>query len=54
MAQPAVRWLKFDMASQAVVSGGYRDEGHEAARSVVEDVDRNHHRRASKGWLVPD
>jgi hypothetical protein len=28
VAQPAARWLKFDVASQAVTSGRYRDDDH--------------------------
>jgi hypothetical protein len=44
----------FDMASQAVTSGRDRHDDHQAARSVVEDVDRDHYRRAAKGRLVSD
>ncbi len=54
MVQSAARWLKFDVASQAVTSGRDRDDDHQTARSVVENVDRHHHRRAAKGWLVSD
>lgn len=54
MAQPAARWLKFDVATQAVTSRRYRDDDHQTTRSVVENVDRHHHRRAAKGWLVSD
>lgn len=54
MVQPAVLWLKFDVASQAVTSGRDRYDDHQAARPVVENVDRHHHGRAAKGWLVSD
>ena len=46
--------LKFDMASQAVTCGRDRHDDHQAARSIVEDVDRHHHRRATKSRLVSD
>lgn len=54
MVQPAVLWLKFDVASQAVTNGRDRYDNHQTARSIVENVDRHHHRRAAKGWLVSD
>ena len=54
MAEPAARWLKFDVASQSVTSGSDRDDDHRTARSIVENVDRHHHRRAAKGGLMPD
>ena len=53
MVQPAALWLKFDMASQTVTSGRDRDDD-QAARSVIENIDRYHHRRASKGRLMSD
>lgn len=54
MVQPAARWLKFDVASQAVSSGRDRDDDYQTARSVVENVDRHHNSRATKGRLVSD
>lgn len=54
MVHPAGRWLKFDVASQAITSGRDWDDDHQTARSVVENIDRHHHRRAAKGWLVSD
>lgn len=42
------------MASQAETSGRDRDDDYQATGSVVENVDRHHYRRASKGWLMSD
>ena len=54
MVQTAALWLKFDVASHAVTKGRDRYDDHQTARSVVENVDRHHHCRAAKGWLMSD
>lgn len=54
MVQPAVLGLKFDVASQAVTNGRDRYDDYQTAWSIVENVDRHHHRRAMKGWPVSD
>lgn len=54
MPEPATRRLKFDMAPQTVTGGCHRDNDHQTARSIVEDVDRHHHRRTVKHRLVTD
>ena len=54
MVQPAARRFEFYVTPQAVTGGRDRNYDRQTARSVVENVDRHHHRRAPKGWLVSD
>jgi len=50
--QAADAYCDLDMATQPVVGGGDGHDHDELARSVVDDVARDHDRRPEEGWFV--
>lgn len=46
--------VQFDVASQPIAGGRDRDDDHQPAGAVVEDIDGHHDRGSSEGWLVTD
>jgi hypothetical protein len=54
MVQPAGRRLEFYVVPQTVTSSRDGNYDHPTAHSVVENVDRDHHRWAAKGRLASD